>query len=94
MQKGHLFYHELYPIQTLESFPLHNKWIIEMATFIKNTIARSTGKTHLTFASLAALITKWNHGRLTHKNLSCLTDRELDDIGLCRGDIDEVLFGK
>ena len=58
MQKGHLFYHELYPIQTLESFPLYNKWIIEMTTFTKNTVARSTRKTHLTFASLAALITR------------------------------------
>jgi uncharacterized protein YjiS (DUF1127 family) len=65
-----------------------------MATFIKNSIARSTDKTHLIFAFLAALITKWNYGRLTHKSLSCLTDRELDNIGLCRGDIDEFLFGK
>ena len=65
-----------------------------MATFIKNSIARSTDKTHLTCAFLAALITKWNYGRLTHKSLSCLTDRELEDIGLCRVDIEEVLFDK
>ena len=30
----------------------------------------------------------WNDARLTRKALSKLTDRELDDIGLCRGDIE------
>ena len=38
------------------------------------------------FGTLAA----WNDARLTRKQLNTLTDRELDDIGLCRGDIDEV----
>lgn len=32
----------------------------------------------------------WNDARATRNSLSQLTDRELDDIGLCRGDIDEV----
>ncbi|MGA0540867.1 DUF1127 domain-containing protein [Neotabrizicola sp. VNH66] len=36
------------------------------------------------FASLKG----WNDARLTRKALSKLTDRELDDIGLCRGDIE------
>jgi uncharacterized protein YjiS (DUF1127 family) len=30
----------------------------------------------------------WNDARVTRKSLSKLSDRELDDIGLCRGDID------
>ena len=30
----------------------------------------------------------WNDARVTRKALSKLTDRELDDIGLCRGDIE------
>ncbi len=30
----------------------------------------------------------WNDARITRKALSNLTDRELDDIGLCRGDIE------
>ncbi|WP_121632960.1 DUF1127 domain-containing protein [Tropicibacter alexandrii] len=32
----------------------------------------------------------WNDARLTRRSLSALTDRELDDIGLGRGDIDRV----
>lgn len=30
----------------------------------------------------------WNDARITRKALAKLTDRELDDIGLCRGDIE------
>ena len=36
------------------------------------------------FATLKA----WNDARITRKALSKLSDRELDDIGLCRGDIE------
>ncbi len=36
------------------------------------------------FAALAA----WNDARVTRKALNKLSDRELDDIGLCRGDIE------
>lgn len=32
----------------------------------------------------------WNDARLTRKTLNALSDRELNDIGLVRGDIDEV----
>jgi len=39
------------------------------------------------FASLAA----WNDARITRKALNQLTDRELEDIGLVRGDIDFVV---
>ena len=39
--------------------------------------------------ALAAFI-GWNDARITRKALSTLTDRELDDIGLIRGDIDNV----
>ncbi|MGZ9811248.1 DUF1127 domain-containing protein [Pseudoroseicyclus sp. H15] len=41
-------------------------------------------------ASLVSAITGWNDERLTRKSLSALTARELDDIGLCRGDIDTI----
>lgn len=30
----------------------------------------------------------WNGARITRKALNKLSDRELDDIGLCRGDIE------
>lgn len=32
----------------------------------------------------------WNDARVTRKALNKLSDRELDDIGLCRGDIDSI----
>ncbi len=34
-----------------------------------------------------SVLTTWNDSRLTRKALGKLTDRELDDIGLCRGDV-------
>jgi uncharacterized protein YjiS (DUF1127 family) len=30
----------------------------------------------------------WNDARLTRRALGRLSDRELDDIGLCRGDVE------
>lgn len=35
-------------------------------------------------------VTAWNNARITRKSLSALTDRQLEDIGLCRGDIEGV----
>ncbi|MEL7012731.1 MAG: DUF1127 domain-containing protein [Pseudomonadota bacterium] len=37
-------------------------------------------------------ICAWNDARLTRKALAQLSDRELDDIGLERGDIDRMKF--
>lgn len=36
-------------------------------------------------------IVDWNDARITRKSLSRLTTRELDDIGLTRGDIDQIV---
>ena len=33
-------------------------------------------------------LSTWNDARVTRKALSKLSNRELDDIGLCRGDIE------
>ncbi len=38
-------------------------------------------------------VSDWNNGRVTRNALSKLSDRELEDIGLCRGDIDLVSNG-
>ncbi len=38
------------------------------------------------FTAIAA----WNDARMTRKALGKLTDHELDDIGLCRGDIETI----
>ena len=32
----------------------------------------------------------WNSARITRKSLDRLSNRELDDIGLCRGDIELI----
>jgi len=36
---------------------------------------------------VAGALISWNEARVTRNSLSKLTDRELDDIGLCRSDI-------
>ncbi|MBC7132112.1 MAG: DUF1127 domain-containing protein [Roseovarius sp.] len=41
-------------------------------------------------ARLVGAFLSWNDRRATRKALSRLSDRELDDIGLCRGDIDTI----
>nr|WP_245584752.1 DUF1127 domain-containing protein [Salipiger mucosus] len=41
-------------------------------------------------AAAFATLKDWNDARLTRKSLLALTDRELDDIGLRRGDIDRI----
>jgi uncharacterized protein YjiS (DUF1127 family) len=40
--------------------------------------------------SIVASIASWNDARVTRNALSKLSDRELDDIGLCRGDIEFI----
>ncbi|MDF3854483.1 DUF1127 domain-containing protein [Paracoccus sp. P2] len=45
------------------------------------------------FARLTARIAAWNDARITRRELSRLTDRELTDIGLTRGDIEHVARG-
>jgi len=41
-------------------------------------------------ASAFNALVSWNDARVTRNALSKLTDRELDDIGLCRGDIEDI----
>lgn len=42
------------------------------------------------FADRTQSFRDWNDRRITRKVLSALSDRELDDIGLCRGDLESV----
>ena len=37
-----------------------------------------------------AAISNWNDARVTRNSLQKLSDHALDDIGLCRGDIDNL----
>lgn len=39
------------------------------------------------FTALTDAVVAWNDARQTYKSLEALSDRELDDIGLTRGDI-------
>lgn len=41
---------------------------------------------------LFGLVSAWNDARVTRRALSHLSDRELDDIGLTRSDIDRIRF--
>jgi len=41
-------------------------------------------------ASIFGAFAQWNDARMTRNALNNLTDRELNDIGLVRGDIEEV----
>ena len=52
------------------------------------------GRIGATFASVVNAVVEWNDARVTRNALSGLSDRELEDIGLCRGDIDVVAEGR
>ncbi|MDQ2091876.1 DUF1127 domain-containing protein [Marimonas arenosa] len=52
--------------------------------------AGTHGRIGQIFASLVARYNEWNDLRMTRNALSKLSDRELEDIGLCRGDIDFI----
>lgn len=41
-------------------------------------------------SDLTGMIASWNDARVTRNALAGLTDRELEDIGMVRGDIDAV----
>lgn len=43
-----------------------------------------------TLSNAVAAFQAWNDARVTRNALSKLSDRELDDIGLCRGDLDVI----
>jgi len=58
-------------------------------TILSQTRPTSAGTANL-FSGLFASIAAWNDQRVTRKSLSRLTDRELDDIGLVRGDIETL----
>ncbi len=61
-----------------------------MATIDTNhvfTANRTTGF----FTQLFGALQDWNDARITRKSLSRLSARELDDIGLCRGDIESIV---
>ena len=60
-----------------------------MSAFETNRM--NTGFSPLNLVSnIVASIASWNDARVTRNALAKLSDRELDDIGLCRGDIEFI----
>ncbi len=58
-----------------------------MATVV-TSLPQATGNiAGFRILSFISNVKTWNERRMTRKALSTLTDRELDDIGLNRGDI-------
>ncbi|EEX08204.1 conserved domain protein [Ruegeria lacuscaerulensis ITI-1157] len=52
------------------------------------------GRIGAILASIVNAVIEWNDARVTRKALNGLSDRELEDIGLCRGDIEAVIEGR
>ena len=57
------------------------------STFGFASVAMRPGKW---IQALVTAVVDWNDARVTRDALSALSDRELEDIGLVRGDIDNV----
>ncbi|MCR9127579.1 MAG: DUF1127 domain-containing protein [Rhodobacteraceae bacterium] len=52
------------------------------------------GRIGALLSSVIGAVAAWNDARVTRNALSRLTDRELEDIGMIRGDIDVVASGR
>lgn len=52
------------------------------------------GRAGAVFTAVHAGIASWNDGRSARKALGRLSDRQLEDIGLVRGDIELIAAGK
>lgn len=64
-----------------------------MALISNRPLGAGSSVTHV-LAGLTAKYTAWNDARVTRKALSSLSDHELDDLGLVRGDIDLIADGR
>lgn len=51
---------------------------------------RIAGRFIASLFNFGSVVRDWNDARVTRNALSRLTARELDDIGLCHGDIEEI----
>ena len=64
-----------------------------MAAFDTNRAQAGARPVGFGFARLSAAFNAWNDARRTRNALNRLSDHELDDIGLCRADIDRIARG-
>lgn len=56
----------------------------------RSSAPRIAGQFITSLFNVAAMLREWNDARVTRNALSRLSSRELDDIGLCAGDIEIV----
>lgn len=63
---------------------------LDTATHFHASALRWSDRLAAPFEGLARRLQDWNDARVTRAMLSRLSAHELDDIGLCRGDIDAV----
>ena len=63
-----------------------------MAIMTNRPVGAGFGASRM-FSDLVGRLAAWNDARVTRKSLSALSDRELDDLGLVRGDIEEIANG-
>jgi uncharacterized protein YjiS (DUF1127 family) len=62
-----------------------------MMALVEMNARRNTGLS-ATVSNMVAAVMNWNTNRVTRDALYRLTERELDDIGLNRADIDMMSF--
>ena len=59
-------------------------------TFTRTASTSVTDRAYLSLSNLFAAFVTWNETRRTREALSRLSAHELEDIGLTRGDIDQI----
>lgn len=62
----------------------------ELMSTIETNRSVAVGGVGNVVAHIVSLVASWRETRVTRRELSRLSDRELDDIGLCRGDIELI----
>jgi uncharacterized protein YjiS (DUF1127 family) len=68
------------------------KQVMNMSAMEMNRSA-AVGVVDNVVANLFSMLSAWNDARLTRRELNNLSDRELNDIGLARGDIGRIAHG-
>ena len=63
-----------------------------MATVTNRTVGAGFSVASI-LSSFVGRIAAWNDARVTRQALEALSDRELDDLGLTRGDIETIAAG-
>ena len=68
-----------------------------MAAFEYNRSLTETkgfaGQTLAVFSAVLGTLISWNDARVTRNSLPTLSNRELNDLGLVRGDIEDIAQG-